>query len=123
MFRIATFVSGPILAAACFAAAPALAMGPTGLPGAAPHAAPLVIQVEKKSPIDPSCLMVYTKWVGDNCEKFEMKCKGDPGYPSAGQATQGSASGTAGTKHPGTKGTQGIKGRPDVKDNAATKGN
>ena len=123
MFRIATFVSGSILAAACLATAPALAMPPSGLPGATPYAAPLVIQVEKKTPIDPSCLMVCTKWVGDNCEKFEMKCKGDPGYPTANQATQGTTSGTSGTVHPGTKGTQGIKGRPDVKGNAATKGN
>jgi hypothetical protein len=123
MSRISTFVLGPILAAACVAAAPALAMPLSGLPGAGPYAAPLVIQVEKKSPIDPSCLMVCTKWVGDNCEKFEMKCKGDPGYPTANQATQGTTSGTTGTADPGSTGTQGIKGRPNVKGNAATKGN
>src|SRR5687767_3938279 len=35
------------------------------------------------TPIDKSCLMVCEKWVGDTCEKFVMKCKGDPGYPTA----------------------------------------
>lgn len=85
-------------------------------------AAPLVIPVEKKKPIDKSCLMVCVKWVGDNCEKFEMKCKGEPGYPTANQATQVTTSGTTGTD-PGTKGTQGIRGRPNVKGNAATMGN
>jgi hypothetical protein len=67
MSRILILVSGAIVSA-CFAAASALAMAPSGLPGAAPYATPLVIPVEKKKPIDKSCLMVCVKWVGDNCE-------------------------------------------------------
>jgi hypothetical protein len=107
MSRIPTLVSVTILAGAFVAGTPALAE-------------------KKKSPIDPSCLMVCEKWVGDNCEKFVMKCKGDPGYPTATKGTQGTTSGTGGTAgtavDSGNKGNQGVKGRPDVKGNAATKG-
>jgi hypothetical protein len=35
----------------------------------------------KRKVIDKSCLMVCEKWTDDGCEKWVMKCKGDPGYP------------------------------------------
>ena len=61
-----------------------------------------VILAESKTPIDESCLMVCVKWNGDNCEKFEQKCKGDPGYPTtkAGQPIMKAPAGNAGVKAP-----------------------
>ena len=41
-----------------------------------------------RKPIDKSCLMVCEKWNGDTCEKFVMKCKGDPGYPTPSRVKQ-----------------------------------
>ena len=49
--------------------------------------------------------MVCTKWNGDTCEKFEQKCKGDPGYPTANSVS--SNGGNA-----GNAGNAGIKGKP-----------
>jgi hypothetical protein len=62
--------------------------------------------------IDPSCLMVCVKWNGDTCEKFEQKCKGDPGYPSA--AIKGNA---------GNAATMGNAGNAGDANNAGSAGN
>lgn len=73
-------------------------MSPSDLGRAA--RSPLIL-AESKTPIDESCLMVCIKWNGDNCEKFEQKCKGDPGYPTAkaGSVTK-ARPGNAGVKAP-----------------------
>lgn len=123
MSSVPTVISGLAFALSVFAAAPALAAPLSSMSSAISGASGLTVLVEKKKGIDESCLMVCVKWVGDNCEKFEMKCKGDAGYPTANQATQGTTSGTTGTADPGSTGNQGIKGRPNVMDNAKTKGN
>jgi hypothetical protein len=60
---------------------------------------PLIL-AESKAPIDESCLMVCIKWNGDNCEKFEQKCKGDPGYPTAKGSVTKARPGNAGVKAP-----------------------
>ena len=36
----------------------------------------------KRKVIDKSCLMICEKWGENECEKWVMKCKGDPGYPT-----------------------------------------
>ena len=35
----------------------------------------------KKKVIDKSCLMICEQWGENDCLKWVMKCKGDPGYP------------------------------------------
>jgi hypothetical protein len=31
--------------------------------------------------IDKSCIMMCDKWGANGCDKWVMRCKGDPGYP------------------------------------------
>jgi hypothetical protein len=97
-----------------FAASAALAAGLSPAPHASTSGALVLVKDDK--PIDESCLMVCVKWNGDNCEKFEQKCKGDPGYPTGNEALH-SNSGTV--VSPGNGGTVGhagaVKITPGVK--------
>ena len=85
-------------------AAAALAAPPVSSPGLRQAAHSPLIRAESKSPIDESCLMVCTKWNGDTCEKFEQKCKGDPGYPTANSVSPNGG-------NAGNAGNAGIKGK------------
>jgi len=40
----------------------------------------LIVPIAKRS-IDKSCIMMCDKWGPNDCEKWVMRCKGDPGYP------------------------------------------
>jgi len=46
-----------------------------------------VIWMAKRA-IDKSCIMMCDKWGPDGCEKWVMRCKGDPGYPKTIQQLQ-----------------------------------
>jgi hypothetical protein len=48
--------------------------------------------------------MDCTNWNGDTCEKFEQKCKGDPGYPTANSVNPNGG-------NAGNAGNAGIKGK------------
>jgi hypothetical protein len=36
-----------------------------------------------KRTIDKSCIMMCDKWGPNGCDKWVMRCKGDPGYPKS----------------------------------------
>ena len=41
---------------------------------------PRALPVAKRA-IDKSCIMMCDRWGSNACEKWVMRCKGDPGYP------------------------------------------
>lgn len=43
--------------------------------------APAIPAQSSKRKIDKTCLMMCDKWTDKGCEKWVMRCKGDPGYP------------------------------------------
>ncbi|QDZ02814.1 hypothetical protein FQ775_21935 [Nitratireductor mangrovi] len=43
--------------------------------------APAAPAQTSKRKIDKTCLMMCDKWTDKGCEKWVMRCKGDPGYP------------------------------------------
>jgi hypothetical protein len=68
---------GPVLS---FSSASAFALTSAHPAGGAPQFSQPA--AGKKKVIDKSCLMICEKWTGDDCSKWVMKCKGDPGYPT-----------------------------------------
>lgn len=65
----------------CLLAAPLLAQPPVSTQNGSFVSQPAVQTIATRRRIDKSCIMMCDKWGDKGCDKWVMRCKGDPGYP------------------------------------------